>query len=111
MIGHSQGLSTWLLQRFTAIYLALFLFYVILRLLFASPASYQEWRDWIECPLINIASALFFLALTMHGWVGMRDVIMDYVKPTALRVSVLVLVAFGLLACLLWSWRVLLLAV
>jgi len=108
--GQSHGLGPWLLQRFTAVYLTVFCFYVIPRFLFAAPESYQEWRDWIGAPGMNIAAALFFLAMVLHSWVGVRDVIMDYVHPTGPRVLLLSLVIGGLTACLLWSWRVLLLA-
>ena len=108
MIGPSHGLGPWLLQRFSALYLALFIIYVLLSFLFNGPASYQEWRDWIGAPVMNIAAALFFLALVVHSWVGIRDVIMDYVPPLGLRIMLLALLATGLLGCLLWSWKILL---
>jgi succinate dehydrogenase / fumarate reductase membrane anchor subunit len=109
-MGSSQGLGPWLLQRFSGLYLALFFIYVILGFLLCGPESYQEWRDWIGAPGMNIAAGLFFLALAIHSWVGIRDVILDYVPPVGLRITVLVLLAVSLLGCLLWSWRILLLA-
>ena len=30
---------------------------------------------------------LFFAALLYHAWVGMRDILMDYVKPTGIRLA------------------------
>jgi succinate dehydrogenase hydrophobic membrane anchor protein len=29
----------------------------------------------------------FFAALLYHAWIGMRDIVMDYVKPTAIRLG------------------------
>jgi succinate dehydrogenase / fumarate reductase membrane anchor subunit len=109
-MGSSQGLRPWLLQRFSGLYLAIFFIYVILRFALNGPESYQEWRDWVGAPGMNIATGLFFLALVTHSWVGIRDVIMDYVPPIGLRITLLVLLAVSLIGCLLWSWRILLLA-
>ncbi len=109
-MGPSQGLSPWLVQRFSGLYLAIFFIYVILRFVLSGPESYQEWRDWVGAPGMNIAAGLFFLALATHSWVGIRDVIIDYVPPIGLRITLLVLLAVGLIGCLLWSWRILLLA-
>lgn len=103
----SGGLRTWLLQRLSAVYMAVFMLYLLLAFAVAAPNTYREWHDWMGNPWMGLASALFFAALLMHAWVGMRDVVMDYVHPTALRLSALSLVALGLAACGLWVLRVL----
>ena len=69
--------------------------------------SFDAWRNWVARPLVNAAIALLVLALLTHAWVGTRDVIMDYVKPVALRFSLLVLFALIFLISLFWSLRVL----
>jgi len=101
------GLRAWLLQRLSAVYMAVFMLYLLLTFAVAAPNTYGEWHDWMGNPWMGLASALFFAALLMHAWVGMRDVVMDYVHPTALRLSALSLVALGLAACGLWILRVL----
>ncbi len=106
----ARGLRPWLLQRFTAVYLGLFLVTAILGLAWAGPDSYEDWRSCLANPFVNLFSALFFVALFLHAWVGVRDVIMDYISGTGLRVVLLGAVAFVLLACALWASRVLLLA-
>jgi len=58
---------------------------------------------------VSIASFVFFAALLTHAWVGLRDVIMDYVHPVAVRVFVLALLVCGLLASAAWVARILLL--
>ena len=44
----------------------------------------------------------------MHAWVGVRDVLIDYVHPAALRFGLLALLALALLATALWAFMVLL---
>jgi succinate dehydrogenase / fumarate reductase membrane anchor subunit len=50
---------------------------------------------------------LFFLALLYHAWVGVRDIIMDYVKPTGIRLALQTLVGTALVFYLVWSVSIL----
>jgi len=59
---------------------------------------------------MGTALLLFVVALLLHAWVGMRDILIDYVQPVALRVGLLAAVGLGLVACALWATVVLLLA-
>jgi succinate dehydrogenase / fumarate reductase membrane anchor subunit len=106
----AQGLRAWLLQRFTAIYLALYLVAVLVYAVAHDELSYVEWRTWIGQPWMGVATALFALALLLHVWVGMRDVLIDYVKAVWLRLLLMGAGALILLASLLWTVRALTLA-
>ena len=44
--------------------------------------------------------ALLFGALCAHAWVGMRDIVLDYIQPRGLRLAVLSLIALVLLGVL-----------
>ena len=110
MSRHTHGLRTWLLQRISAVYLAVFLCYVLFHALRHGGHSYIEWQAWLTSPLMNIATAGFILALVAHAWVGMRDVILDYIKPVGLRLALLSLTAVLLAGSSLWALRSLLLA-
>jgi succinate dehydrogenase / fumarate reductase membrane anchor subunit len=46
----------------------------------------------------------------MHAWVGVRDVLIDYVWNTSQRVIALSVVATILVACALWATQALVLA-
>jgi succinate dehydrogenase / fumarate reductase membrane anchor subunit len=61
-------------------------------------------------PLVSLATLLFFASLLLHAWVGIRDVIIDYVHPTAIRVSVLTVIGFGLVGCAAWALKIIILA-
>jgi succinate dehydrogenase / fumarate reductase membrane anchor subunit len=102
-----DGLRTWLLQRFSAVYLAAFLVYVLVHFWFNPAPDYAAWRAWIASPPVSIAGAGFVLALLIHGWVGLRDVVLDYIHPLGPRLVVLTLIAFLLIGCGLWALRIL----
>lgn len=102
-----SGLRAWIVQRITAMYLGAFLVYIALHLSLAPPASFDQWRAWIAAPAVSIAVGLFFIALLMHAWVGIRDVVLDYVHPTGARLAALTLVGVALVAEGLWALKML----
>jgi succinate dehydrogenase / fumarate reductase membrane anchor subunit len=103
----THGLQDWLLQRLTAIYLACFLVYLLLHFLVQPQHTFQEWHDWVTRPAMIIATAMFILAVLVHGWVGMRDVVLDYVHAISLRITVLSLIALTLIGSGIWAVRML----
>jgi len=106
----THGLRDWLMQRFSAVYLGVFLLYLITHFIRHPQPTYQQWHAWISHPVMSIASAIFIIAVLVHGWVGMRDVVLDYVHSLRLRLLVLALIALVFIACGLWALQVLLVA-
>lgn len=103
-----QGLGAWLLQRLSGVYLGGFLLYCTARWLYAPPHNWTQWQAWMTHPLMRIASAGFLLALLAHAWIGMRDILLDYIRPLGMRLALLTLVALVLGGSGLWGLRVLL---
>ena len=109
MSWRAHGSRAWLMQRISAVYLAVYIVMFGLYLVLDAPTSYQAWRAWMGLPFITVATSVFFAALLMHAWVGLRDVIMDYARPPVIRFILLASVALGLFAMGLWVLRVLML--
>jgi succinate dehydrogenase / fumarate reductase membrane anchor subunit len=101
------GLRAWLVQRVSAVYLLAFILFFIGRLLVAPPQDFVSWRAWVAQPAVAVAMLAAFAALLFHAWVGLRDVMLDYVKPIALRAPALALVAGALIGIGLWMLRLL----
>lgn len=101
----AQGLRAWLLQRFTAIYLGLYLVILLAYIAYQAPFDYEQWRALLAQPLMSIGTALFALATLLHAWVGVRDVLMDYVHAVWLRLLLMAASALMLLGSLLWVLR------
>ena len=95
---HTTGLPAWLVQRASAVYMLFFIVYLLAHFRFDPPNSLPAWKDWIASPGVSLAIGAFFVALLAHAWVGIRDVIMDYVRPAAARPVALALLALGLIA-------------
>lgn len=107
MTHHPNGLKPWLLQRISAAYLGAFLIYTMVSLLVCGELDYEQWHGWLSHPAMSIATLLFILSLMVHGWVGMRDIILDYVSNTGVRLIILTGVGFLLVACGIWSFQIL----
>ena len=110
MSRHIEGLRLWLLQRISALYMAGFFVYLLVHFYSHPDPGYQAWHAWLTQPLVSVCFAGFILALLVHGWVGMRDVVLDYVHALGLRLTVLMLIAFVLIGSGFQAIRVLVLA-
>lgn len=102
------GVSTWLVQRASAVYMLFFIAYLLAHFAFDLPESFRSWRGWVASPGVSVATGAFFCALLAHAWVGVRDVIMDYVRPMAARVPALAVLAVSLIAIAAWVAQILL---
>ena len=95
MNWRARGLRPWVWQRLSALYLLAFVAYLLIGLA-ALPLDAAAWRAWVAEPWRAAAWALFVLAVGVHAWVGVRDVVLDYVPWAGLRMALLSLAGFGL---------------
>ena len=98
----ATGLMAWWVQRVSAVYMLLFILLALVSLLIRPIHSYAEWRSWFGHPAMIIALLSFFAALLSHMWVGVRDVLIDYARPTGLRLCLLCAVGAALLGIATW---------
>jgi succinate dehydrogenase / fumarate reductase membrane anchor subunit len=110
MSRRASGLKAWFIQRASAIYLMLFFLYMLLHFIADAPADHAAWQSWVAQPLVGFGLLLFFASLLIHAWVGIRDVVIDYVHPTGIRVSLLTVIGFVLIGCALWVLQIIILA-
>ena len=72
-----SGLSAWLVQRLSAVYMVLYSV-IAMGWWFTAPAlDYDSWSAVFRRPVASISMAMFLLAVLLHAWVGLRDVILD----------------------------------
>ena len=99
--SHS-GLIEWLVQRVSAIYLGIFLIFLIVRFALWPIADFDDWRSWFNLGWVRIVWLLAFGSLLLHAWIGMRSVFLDYIKSFQLRLVLTLVFAIGLLASAVW---------
>jgi succinate dehydrogenase / fumarate reductase, membrane anchor subunit len=107
VVGAHYGLRDWLVQRATAVVLTVYLLLLAVQLVRAWPIDYDAWAGIFAQPGMKIATLIAFTALVYHAWIGMRDIWMDYVHQTALRVVLQLGTILWLAACLVWAVQIL----
>lgn len=105
--GAHYGLRDWLAQRITGAIMAAYTVIVALALLSGQPITYPVWRDLFSRGWMRVATLLFAFSLAWHAWVGMRDILMDYAKPTGLRLALEIATLVLLASYLGWTVQVL----
>ncbi len=110
VVGAHYGLRDWLAQRVTALVLAVYVIGFGFYAVFMLPAGYEAWAGLFAPLSIKAATLVVIAALIYHVWVGMREIFMDYVKPTWIRLLAYILTLLWLAGCAVWSvqivWRV-----
>ena len=107
VVGAHYGLRDWLVQRVTAAVMAVYTLLFILILAAARPTNYAEWTGLFSGQAMKLATFLFLVSLFLHAWVGMRDILMDYAKPTSVRLGLEIVVAVLLIAWAGWAIQIL----
>ena len=92
-----NGLKDWLIQRLTAVYLALYSIVFVVMWATCSPWTYASWTAWFHMPWFQVMTAIMLFSLLLHAWIGIWTVTTDYIKSTMLRLVVQALVLFVLL--------------
>src|ERR1043165_10010087 len=81
----------WLAQRITAAVMAVYTLIVAAIVLMNQPLRYTGWQSLFAQGWMRVATLLFALSLAWHAWVGVRDILMDYIKHDGVRLALQVL--------------------
>ncbi len=95
------------MQRISAAIMGVFAVIFLLILLVHPAASYGDWKALMAHSWVKVGMLLFLLSLFLHAWVGMRDILMDYVHRTGIRLALQVLVLMSLAVYAIWAVRIL----
>ncbi|MCK2183734.1 succinate dehydrogenase, hydrophobic membrane anchor protein [Halomonas getboli] len=102
-----SGLSDWLVQRVSAVILALYTLFIVGYLLVHPGLDYATWSGLFGQTWMRIFSLLAFVSLSAHAWVGLWTVTTDYLKPTGIRVAVQTVIILAIFVFLVWGIQVL----
>ena len=110
------GMRLWLSQRLTAVVMALYLVMLLIMLLITQPFGHVAWQEnyaaWYAIASqvwFRLATLVFFMCLLMHAWLGVTDVLKDYIFNKTLRaylqmaVDAVLVIYLGWLVLILWN--------
>ena len=106
VVGAHYGLRDWLSQRITAVVMMLYTILLLGIVLWHGGIDYASWKTLWAGNAFRLATFLFMASLLWDAWVGMRNILMDYVKPVGIRLGLQGVVIALLVAYLGWTIQV-----
>ena len=106
--GAHYGVRDWLSQRVTAGLMTALTLVVLAQVIFnKGPIGYDKWAGIFAAQWMKVLTFTVILSLLYHVWVGMRNVLMDYIKPVGIRLALQIFVIAWLVGCTGWAIQVL----
>ena len=107
VVGAHYGLKDWIIQRATAVIMAVYSVIMAVVLLLVRPSGFEAWQGVFANGPIKFLTFLFFVSLFYHAWIGVRDIWMDYIKPDGLRLLLMIATAAALVGYSGWAAQIL----
>lgn len=98
-----NGVHDWLLLRASAIVITLYVLYILGFVVVVPDITYEVWRGFFATSITKVFTLLTLLAILVHAWVGMWQVLTDYIKPLALLLLLQLAIVVVLLVYLLYG--------
>jgi len=105
-VGAHYGLRDWLAQRVTAVTMLVYTVLVVIALP-RGPLTFESWRGLFAHQWMRIATFIFLASMLFHAWIGMRNILMDYIKPIGLRLTLQSVVILALVGFAGWAMQIL----
>jgi len=97
-----SGFKAWYHQRISAIFLLIGLVYITFEIIALGRFSYNSWINWVNNDFNAIILLITTWSLCLHAWIGLRDIILDYVSTVWLRLTTLTIFSIAFLTMCLW---------
>jgi len=101
VVGSHYGTLDFLVQRCTAVIMAVYTLVLLAGILFAADLNFDTWRTG------QLLASLAFFSLAWHAWIGVRDIWMDYVTLAGVRLLLQVATLLWLAASVIYFVKVL----
>lgn len=96
------GMRLWLSQRLTALLMTFYIVLFVIRLIVTRPTGFEAWQDFVSPIWFRAMTLLFFVCLFAHAWLGVSDVLKDYIFNKKIRAYLQIVVDTLLAIYLAW---------
>ncbi|VYU68765.1 succinate dehydrogenase membrane anchor subunit [Metakosakonia massiliensis] len=80
-----NGVHDFILVRATAIVLTLYIIYMVGFFAVTGEVTWQVWTGFFSSAFTKVFTLLALFSTLIHAWIGMWQVLTDYVKSVAVR--------------------------
>ncbi|EKE82973.1 succinate dehydrogenase, hydrophobic membrane anchor protein [Idiomarina xiamenensis] len=92
-----SGTHDYVLVRATAIILTLYALFMVGFFVATPEVTYQVWTGLFANLWVKVFTLLAYTAVLIHGWIGIWQVLTDYVKKSSRRAFVQLVVSVALI--------------
>jgi succinate dehydrogenase / fumarate reductase, membrane anchor subunit len=96
------GMRLWLSQRLSAVIMSIYIVFLMVLLIIQQPVGFDAWHVFVSPAWFKLTTFLFFVSLFSHAWLGVHDVLKDYIFNPDLRNYLQIIVDVLLLVYLVW---------
>lgn len=92
------GVHDYVLVRASAVVMTLYVLFLVGFLVITPDLTYATWTAFFSNLGVKVFTLLTLISLLAHAWIGLWQVLTDYIKPTGLRIVlqfVLNIIAFA----------------
>ncbi|MEX5411054.1 succinate dehydrogenase membrane anchor subunit [Atlantibacter hermannii] len=101
-----NGVHDFILVRATAIVLTLYIIYLIGFFAVTGDLTWAIWTGFFSSAFTKVFTLLALFSVLIHAWIGMWQVLTDYVKPLALRMMLQLAIVVALLVYVIYGFVV-----
>jgi succinate dehydrogenase / fumarate reductase membrane anchor subunit len=98
-VGRS-GVHDFILLRASAVVLALYTLFIAGFFIITPEVTFEIWHELFSSICMKIATLISIISLVAHAWIGIWQVLSDYIKSAALRGSLQFIFSMTLLGYL-----------
>lgn len=108
-----SGLYDWMLQRLSAIILAVYTVFIASFIITTPDLDYAQWSELFTQTWVRVFTFLALLSIVAHAWVGMWTIATDYLnsrafgeKSVLIRFPVQLICFIALFSYLVWGIQI-----
>ncbi|HKM98722.1 MAG TPA: succinate dehydrogenase membrane anchor subunit [Buttiauxella sp.] len=101
-----NGVHDYILVRASAIVITLYIIYMIGFFAVTGDLTYEVWSGFFTSAFTKVFTLLTLFSILIHAWIGMWQVLTDYVKPVAIRLGLQLLIVVALLVYVIYGFVV-----
>ncbi|KEY91183.1 succinate dehydrogenase hydrophobic membrane anchor subunit [Candidatus Photodesmus blepharus] len=80
-----NGVHDFLLIRAAAVVIAVYFLYILGFFLISPTVSYESWKHFFSSLFTEVFTMLALVSILIHVWIGLWQVLTDYIKCSKLR--------------------------
>jgi succinate dehydrogenase / fumarate reductase membrane anchor subunit len=101
-----NGVHDYILVRASALVLTLYIIYMVGFFAISGDVTWQVWSGFFSSAFTKVFTLLALFSILIHAWIGMWQVLTDYVKPVAIRLMLQLVIVVALVVYVIYGFVV-----